>query len=78
MEAPQFGQKDVLGFNSAWQLGQDVFGCFNERPQPEQNASPSSYGVLQLGQRNVVFGAAVGVGAGTGKAGGGTGETVTG
>jgi hypothetical protein len=78
VEAPQFGQKEALGFNSAWQLGQYVFDCFNERPQPEQNVSPSSYGVLQLGQRNVVFGAAVDVGAGAGNAGGGTGETVTG
>jgi hypothetical protein len=53
VEAPQFGQNARPGLISALQLGQSVFCGASERPQPLQNVSPSSYGVLQFGQRNV-------------------------
>jgi hypothetical protein len=79
VEVPQFEQKDVFGFNSAWQFEQYIFCCFNDCPQPVQNVSPSSYGVLQLAQRNCLGAAGgVGVGAGAGNAVGGTEETMTG
>jgi hypothetical protein len=53
VEAPQFGQNARPGLISALQLGQSVFFGASELPQPLQNVSPSSYGVLQFGQRNV-------------------------
>jgi hypothetical protein len=52
MGAPQFGQNARPGLISALQLGQSVFFGASERPQLVQYVSPSSYGVLQFGQRN--------------------------
>ena len=54
IDVPHFGQKATPGLISNLQLGQIFFCCgASERPQPLQNVSPASYGVLQLGQRSV-------------------------
>src|SRR5260370_5752896 len=50
---PHFGQKATPGLISNLQLEQIFFCCgASERPQPLQNVSPASYGVLQLEQRS--------------------------
>ena len=52
-DVPHLGQKATPGLISNLQLGQMFFCCgASERPQPLQNVSPASYGVLQLGQRS--------------------------
>lgn len=65
VDAPHFGQYAKPGFISALQFGQNFFCGANERPQPLQKVSPSSYGVLQLGQRNLLAGTYCGVEGGT-------------